>query len=75
LTLNINRAEGVEAIEHDVFLPFPMVSAEPIDGFTAEMALIYLNSIPPAEMYVMLQPFKQRMVASYALSGVNLLYR
>jgi hypothetical protein len=62
-------------MEHDPFLPFPLLSAEPLDGFTDTMALVYLNSIPPPEIYGMLKPFKQRMVASYAVSGINLLYR
>jgi hypothetical protein len=62
-------------MEHDAFLPYPLVSAEPLAGFTELMTVIYLNSVPPPEMYAMLKPFKSRMVASYALSGINLLMK
>jgi hypothetical protein len=65
VTLNLNRQEGSEPVNYDVFLPYPAADQSVIEGLSPLALAIMSKVIPSQNLAPILIPMKQQIISSY----------
>jgi hypothetical protein len=75
LTANINRAEGVEPIKHNMFLRYPSADEELVDRLCPEAISIILSIVPTTKMAEILVGIREILIATYVWESDRWVYK
>jgi hypothetical protein len=75
LTANINRAEGVEPIKHNMFLKYPSADEELVDALCPEAIVIILSLVPTTKMAEILLGIREVLTATYIWESDRWVYK
>jgi hypothetical protein len=75
LTANINRAEGIEPLKHNMFLRYPSADEDLVHGMCPEAIAIFLSLVPTTKMAEIMLAVRDVLTATYIWESDRWMYR